>query len=83
MLAIGPGSMGRPACETTSERVIPVTARAGAEPAEGPKEGAKASSASGLRTIGWAPLGAIPTGCMTTFLETAGALVIVGFRVVL
>ena len=32
-------------------RVIPVTARAGAEPAERPKAGAKASSASGLGTI--------------------------------
>ena len=36
-------------------RVLPVTARAGAEHAERPEEGAKASSASGLRTISWAP----------------------------
>ena len=63
--------------------LISVTAQAGVEPVEGPKEGTKASLASGLGTIGWAPWGGIPTGCMTTFLETAGALVIVGFWVVL
>ena len=33
--------MGRPACETTNERVIPIDVRAGAEPAEGPKEALK------------------------------------------
>ena len=51
-VAIGLGSMGRPACEMTSERVIPVTARARAEPAGGSKEDAKVSLASGLGTIG-------------------------------
>ena len=38
---IGPWSMGRPACEMTNERVIPIDAQAGAEPAEGPKEALK------------------------------------------
>ena len=75
--------MGRPASETTNEHMIPVTARAGVGPAEGPKEGAIASWAGGVGTIGWMPCGAIPTGCMTTSSVTADAFVIVGFRVVL
>ena len=79
VVAIGPGSMGRPACETTNERVIPIDAQAGAELAEGPKEALRQA----WQTIGWAPWGAILTGYMITSLETAGILVIVRFWVAL